>query len=195
MPALHDKPNRRTAACLRGLGFALLLVAWPAAAVEVVVEGLPLALRQPVLAQLSIEQQKGESGLSQTAIQVLHARAAQEIRAALQLRGYYRAEVTSELTRSETGYVARYRVELGPPLRIGVLDLQVTGDGLSDPAVVALLKDFPLHQGDVLDQEAYEAAKARLTRLGADRGYFDAALTRHEVQVDLAAYTASVSLH
>ena len=195
MPALHDKPNRRTAARLRRLGFALLLVAWPAAAVEVVIEGLPLALRQPVLAQLSIEQQKNESNLSPTALQVLHARAAQEIRAALQPRGYYRAQVTSELTRNETGYVARYRVDLGPPLRIGVLDLQVTGDGVADPAIAALIKDFPLRQGDVLDQERYEAAKARLTRLGADRGYFDATLTRHEVQVDLAAYTASVTLH
>jgi hypothetical protein len=52
MPASHDKPTRCATACLRGLGFVtLLLVAWPVAAVEVVVEGLPLALREPVLAQ------------------------------------------------------------------------------------------------------------------------------------------------
>jgi len=195
MPASHDKPIRRTAACLRSLCFALLLVAWPAAAIEVVVEGLPLALRQPVLEQLSIEQQKNESGLSPTAIRVLHARATREIRAALQPHGYYRAQVTSELTHTETGYLARYRVDLGEALRIGDLDLQVTGDGLADPAIAALLKNFPLRQGDVLDHERYEAAKARLTRLGAELGYLDATLTRHEVQVDLVAYTASVTLH
>jgi translocation and assembly module TamA len=129
------------------------------------------------------------------AIRALHARAAGEIRAALQPRGYYRAQVTAELASGEEGYVARYRVEPGPALPIGVLDLQVSGDGLNDPAIATLLRDFPLRQGEVLDHERYEAAKARLTRLGADRGYLDAALTRHEVQVDLVAYTATVTLH
>jgi translocation and assembly module TamA len=195
MPASHDKSTRCATACLRGLGLVtLLLVAWPVAAVEVVVEGLPPALREPVLAQLSIEQQKNESGLSAVAIRAMHARAAGEIRAALEPRGYYRAKVVAELTSSKQGYVARYRVELGPALRIGVLDLQVTGDGLTDPAIAALLKDFPLRQGEVFDHERYEAAKASLTRLGADRGYLDATLTRHEVQVDLVAYTVSVAL-
>ncbi len=172
-----------------------MLFAWPAAALEVVVEGLPKVLREPVLAQLSIEQQKREPDLSQAAIWALHQRAEREIRAALQPRGYYRAEVIAELTSGEKGTVARYRVDPGPALRIGVFDLQVTGDGLSDPAIAALLKDFPLNQGEVLDHERYETAKERLARLGADRGYFDAALTRHEVQVDLMAYTASVALH
>lgn len=196
MPISHNKPTQRCAAWLRGLGFAtLLLGAWPAGAVEVVVEGLPSALRKPVLAQLSIEQQKNDPGLSAAAIRVLHARAAAEISTALQPRGYYRVQVASELTSGERGYVARYRVQPGPALRIGVLDLQVTGDGLDDPAIAALLKDFPLRQGDVLDHERYETAKTRLARLGADRGYLDAQFTRHEVQVDLAAYTASVALH
>jgi len=195
MPASHAKLTRY-AAWLRGLWFAMLLqVAWPAVAIEVVVEGLPRALRKPVLAQLSIEQQKRESGLSTAAIRVLHARAAEEIRTALQPRGYYRAKVAAEFKSGEQGYVARYRVELGPALRIGALDLQVTGDGLADPAIAALLKDFPLRQGEVLDHERYEAAKSRLTRLGADRGYLDATLSRNTVQLDLVAYTASVALH
>ena len=195
MPASHDKTTRCTAACLRSLWFATLLVAWPAAAIDVVVEGLPSALRKPVLEQLSIEQQKNESDLSPAAIRALHARAAEEIRAALLPRGYYRAQVTAKLTSGEQGFVARYRVELGEALRIGELDLQVTGDGLADPAIAALLKNFPLRQGEVLDHERYEAAKAQLTRLGADRGYLDAKLTRNTVQVDLVAYTASVALH
>ena len=195
MPVSHSKLTRY-AACRRGLWFAtLLLAAWPVAAIEVVVEGLPRALREPVLAQLSIEQQKNEPGLSAAATRALHARAAEDIRTALQPRGYYRAQVAAELTSGEEGYVARYRVELGPALRIGTLDLQVTGDGLADPAIAALLKDFPLRQGEVLDHERYEAAKSRLTRLGADRGYLDATLSRHAVQLDLVAYTASVALH
>lgn len=196
MPALHNRQARFTAAFLRGLWCAaLLLFASPAAALEVVVEGLPKALREQVLAQLSIEQQKREAGLNPAAIRALHLRAEGEIRAVLQPRGYYRAKVVAELTSGEKGPVARYRVDPGPPLRIGVFDLQVTGDGLNDPAIADLLKDFPLNQGEVLDHERYEAAKERLTRLGADRGYLDATLTRHEVQVNLVAYTASVALH
>jgi hypothetical protein len=82
MPASHSKLTRY-AACRRGLWFAtLLLVALPAAAIEVVVEGLPRALREPILAQLSIEQQKNEPGQSAAVIRALHARAAEEIRTA-----------------------------------------------------------------------------------------------------------------
>ena len=196
MRAQHHQRTRNTTACLRGLWCGvLLLAAGPAAAIEVVVEGLPSQLRESVLAQLSIEQQKKESGLSPAAIRALHARAAGEIRAALQPRGYYRAQVTAELTSNKKGFTARYRVQPGPALHIGVLDLRVTGDGMADPEIAALLGDFPLRQGEVLDHERYEAAKSRLTRLGADRGYLDATLSRHEVQVDLEAYTASVALH
>jgi translocation and assembly module TamA len=175
---------------------ALLLFAAPTvAAIEVSVEGLPKALQEPVLAQLSIEQHKRETGLSPAAIRALHTRAVGEIRAVLKPRGYYRVQVDAELTSGEKDYVARYRVDLGPALPIGTLDLRVTGDGLNDPMIAALLKDFPLRQGEALDHERYETAKEQLTRLGADRGYLDAVLTRHEVQVDLVAYTANVVLH
>ncbi len=195
----HDKPIRCAARRLRGLcGAALLLLAAaPAHALEltVVVDGVPLALREAVLAQLSIEQQKSEPGLSAAAIRALHARAPGEIRAVLEPHGYYRARVHSELTHGEDGYYARYRVEPGEALRIGVLDVRVTGDGLTDPPIAALLADFPLRPGDVFEHERYETAKSRLTRLGAERGYLDATLTRHTVEVDLTAYTARVALH
>lgn len=190
------KQQERTARHIwRWLGSLLLLVASPATALEVVVEGLPPALRESVLAELSIEQQKTDEDLSPTAMRALHARAAQEIRTALEPRGYYRATVQATLERREQDWHAHYRVAIGPALRITSLDLRVTGAGLNDPPFAEFMTKFPLHQGAVFDHEQYEVAKQRLLTLGADRGYFDAVLNRHTVEIDLNVYTANVALH
>ena len=55
--------------------------------------------------------------------------------------------------------------------------------------------DFPLKKGTPFDHERYEAAKKKLLRLGVERGYFDAELSRHTVEIDALTNAAVVSLH
>ena len=166
--------------------------AWSA---EVTIEGIPMRLDKHVRASLSIVQEADTAGLSPAAIRALHRRAREEIRTALEPYGYYRAEVDAELMRGDADWIATYRVNLGPAVRIRRLDVRVTGAGEDDPEFVALLARLPIREGDVLEHPNYESARNQLTTLAAERGYFDARLERREVRVDIERASAEVALH
>jgi len=178
------------------LTILLPLAAHPAGArVEVVVEGVSEAAQRNILEHLGIEQQKNVPDLSDGRIRRLHEKAPDEIRLALQPFGYYRPAIEAELTPTETGWRARYRVDPGPAVPIRELDLRLSGDGSGDDRFQALMQKFPIRQGDSLNHVVYEDSKRALQNLAAERGYLDARFTRQEVRVDLEAYATSIALH
>jgi translocation and assembly module TamA len=168
------------------------LSAQPNLTVEV--SGVSGAERDNVLLMLSIEQQKTHPDLSDGRIRRLHARSPEEIAQALAPFGFYRVVTESELTQTEQGWSARYRIEPGPPLPIGKVDVGISGEAAHDPAFRELLDAPPLSEGDTFNHTLYEKWKRELQRLADERGYFQAKFTTHSVQVDLAAYTATVEL-
>jgi len=184
---------------LRLLLFALLAIAAArasaAVSLNIEIEGLTGRPLENARALLSIEQHKDSPLLSTSWIRRLHARAPNEIKQALAAFGYYRPLIHGELEEGPAGWVARYRVDPGPPLPVAKLDLHLTGVGSEDAEFQRLLAEFPLREGDVLDHERYEQGKRLLQKLATERGYFEADFTLHEVHVDLEAYTATIALH
>lgn len=162
---------------------------------QVNVEGLSGALADHVAAQLSMLRASDGELPAPSRIRWLHARAADEIRLALQPFGHYRPVVDADLRRDGPHWIATYRVEPGERVPIGIVDLRISGEAAEDSAFAALQQGFPLVAGEPLDHARYEAAKRGLLTLAAERGYFDAALTRSEVRVSLETYRAEVTLH
>lgn len=169
-------------------------VVW-GAQLRVTVEGVKGVLRDNVLAYLRIYQERENRDLSPASIRRLHDAAPSEIRTALQPFGYYRSRLNATLNQDESGWLARYDIEVGEPIPVAVLDVQVLGEGSTDPEFRRLLDEFPLTLNGALDQTHYEAAKRNFQRVAAERGYFDQRFTRHEIQIDLDAYKARVYLH
>ncbi len=190
---------RYTAYAVRALALLPLLLAWSASvsaasAIEVAVEGVDAALRDNVLLFLSIQQQKNLPEISDNRIRLLHALAPGEIRAALQPFGYYQPRIDSTLVSREGHWLATYIIDLGAPVRIAQLDVQIEGEASSDPEFRQRLASLPIKQGDILVHARYEEAKRTLQNLGSQRGYFDAELLRSEVRVDPVNNSASVTL-
>lgn len=183
----------------RSLFLVLLLFALPlsayAAAVQVVIEGVSGELLENVRASLSIEREKEQPALSEARIRRLHGLAPDEIRRALQPFGYYRPQIESELVRKDSALTARYRIVPGPPIRLSNIDLRLSGAGTEDTAFQRLIENFPIREGETLNHAEYEKAKRALQDLAAERGYLNAQLTRHEVQVNLAQYEAQAIIH
>lgn len=183
----------------RHLLLALLLLAAPlpalAVEVKVVVEGVTGAVRDNVLAFLSIAHEAAERDLTAARARRLHAQAPEEIRRALQPFGYYRPQIQSDLTPADTTLTVRYRIDPGQPIPLADLDLQITGAGSEDPAFRALLADFPLRAGAPLNHADYEAAKRALQDLATERGYLEATMPRHQVLIDLQRYEARAAIH
>lgn len=162
--------------------------------VTVEVSGVSGEERDNVMLLLSIEKQKSHPDLSDGRIQRLHTKARKEIEEALAPFGYYRVSVDAELSQTQTGWLASYRIDPGPPLPIAAMDVSVTGAAADDPAFRELLAPPPLKIGDAFKHSVYEQWKRDLQRLADERGYFQATFSRHSVRVDLEAYVAKVEL-
>ncbi len=159
--------------------------------VKIDIVGVSGALKNNVVASLSIADKKKRKRATPEVLRHLHSRAEGEIRRALQPYGYYRPIVESELVTGST-WTARYRIDPGPPILVDTVLVEVTGEGARDAKYQKLIRAFPLHKGSVLLHPAYEAAKTAFETAAAEGGYLDASFIENEIVVDLEKYTASV---
>ncbi len=160
--------------------------------VTVEVKGLERDLKTNVLAFLSVEQEKKRESLSASRLRLLHKRAEAEISKALQPFGYFKSRVDARLEQDEQRFKLIYQVTPGPQIRLKEVDFQILGEGKQDPLFSPA---FPLTEGNVLDQALYEKAKQDLMSATVEAGFLNARYIRHQVRVDLDAYSASIQLH
>lgn len=168
--------------------------AW-ALSLTVKVEGLDQKLHDHVLSYLDINREQANADLTPARLQRLHERATEQIKTALQVYGYYQARVKSELRQEDQSWVATYTIELGDPIRIESVDLQVSGEGQDNPEIKAALAKFPITKGQALEQPRYDQARDALFRTAIEQGFLDAQYVTRELRVDLHTYTAAVILH
>jgi translocation and assembly module TamA len=173
---------------------AWLLVPVPAFGLNVTVkvDGLASQLKDNVLAYLSVEQEKSRKTLNEARLRLLHDRAEQEIRDALQPFGYFKPLITGTLEQTEQGYLLTYKIQPGPPMRIIEVDFQVMGEGAENPKIS---EGFSVQPNSILDQGVYENAKQDLLIDTIERGYLDAKYLQHRILVDLPTNTAKITLH
>jgi translocation and assembly module TamA len=152
---------------------------------------------EQVLASLSLEQQKNQPRLSASRIQRLHKQASEEIQRALQPYGYYRVQVSAKLmppTAGQTIWQAKYVIDLGPPLKLSAVAIQILGEGGQDPEFQKLLTNLPVKVGDTVNHPNYEKSKSLLREIAEERGYFEAQFTKHQLLIEERAYIASIVL-
>ena len=177
-------------------GLAFLLVSMsPARAVELVVEvdGLSGDLEKNVRATLGILQENAER-MSESRLRRLHLQAEADIEQALRPFGYYTPRIDSALTPRQAGWLARYRIDPGEPVRVADVVVRLAGAGQNDPALRKVAESFPLKSGDVADHRRYEEGKTRLRRRALSNGYLDADFDPAELRIDPAAGQAEILL-
>ncbi len=176
---------------------SLLWLPLPAVALSltVTVEGVEGQEHKNVLALLGIYQEQKDKALTVPRLLALHRRAPEQIRNALAPFGLYRVRVQDSLEQPQGGrerWVATYRIDPGPPVKVARVDYRITGPGADNPAFP---KQFPMQPGDVLLHVDYEHAKGEITAIASEQGYLDAELVRHIVLVDPVAYDAQIEFH
>ncbi|NKE73225.1 autotransporter assembly complex protein TamA [Candidatus Manganitrophus noduliformans] len=172
--------------------FWLPPAAWGEEKITVEIEGVEGALLENVQAYLSLEEPP--SPLTESTLRRFYRQAPEEIHQALQALGYYQPRIDSELTRAEERWVARFKIDPGPPVRVARIDLTVTGEGRGDSAFDELLAEIPLREGETFHHGEYERTKEMLQNLAAERGYFDARFMTHRAAVDLVKNEAAVEI-
>ena len=170
-------------------------LAAPSAAVDLSIDQLSYLEKQSVLASISLYQQRQSPFLTQLYVQKLQHQGEDEIRAALQALGFYRSKINSRLQSDAADqWTVFYEVEVGPPVPIKDLQIDLLGEGRSNENIQKWISEFPLRVGDTLDQQKYEAAKKELMRILGNYGYLQFHLQKHQIQIDLKDYGATISL-
>ena len=188
-------PRRRAKLAALALGALVLAGAARAATVTVEIEGLDEALAANARAHLSLVTYASVPDLNETNIRALHARAPQELLAALEPFGYYSPKIESSLTFDGTQWVADYKVTPGEPVIVRKVEITLAGPGAEEPALVTVRDESPVREGSVLRHDEYERTKESLVATAAEHGYRDARLMESRIEVDPAGHAASIVLH
>ena len=117
-----------------------------------------------------------------------------KIRTALEPFGYYKALVTVKAEPAGERYRLLVKVVPGEPVRLTDVKVTLTGHGFEERRLKRRVAAFPLHKGDVLQQQRYEEAKAALKLRAQELGYLDADFSRHEIRIAKPATTATIEL-
>lgn len=122
---------------------------------------------------LSISHLKNDAYPAQT--NFLFERAETELQNTLKTQGYYQAQIQSELERLDDVTRAQFEIDLGSPVKIRKLDLQIIGPG-RDLRVWQQYRQFDLRLkiGQVFKHKNYSDTLRDLTNIALDQGYMDA---------------------
>jgi translocation and assembly module TamA len=199
---MRPVPRLLAAAALYLSAVLATLPARAATVNRVDIRGLDEAMTANVSDALSLVDAIGKD-LSGRRLAYLVREAEAETREALEPFGYYSPEITVERIRgadtdgngSADSNVVVITVVPGEPVRVRRADVAIAGDGSDDRYLEEELAAFRPNVGDVFDHEVYEAAKARITRRLAERGYFDADFSDRRVEVTRAEHAADIFLH
>jgi translocation and assembly module TamA len=162
--------------------------------IRVDVEGVDGAIRENVLAYLSLQRYATLENLDPDLVARLVQRAEGEVTDALRPFGYYEPKVKTDLSGDAKRWFARIVVTPGEPVLLADVDLQIDGDGRDEPFLREVLDNERLEPGQPLNHGTYEQVKGELQRRAAANGYLDAHFSRSQLLVDPGQRTAVVRL-
>ncbi|WP_133479819.1 autotransporter assembly complex protein TamA [Cognatilysobacter segetis] len=163
--------------------------AWAARIARVDISGVDTIIETNIRQSLTISDETGED-ITDRRLDYLIKQVEPETRGALEPFGYYAPTV--RVTRD--GEVLRIDVTPGPPVTVRRESVRVDGAAGDDAPVREDVDAFRPIAGEILDHAVYEASKTRISRVLAERGYFDADLTAHRVEVTRATQSADIDL-
>jgi translocation and assembly module TamA len=193
----HGARARNRVSPVRGGFVALLALAWcgvtlAADRIRIEIEGVERPIADNVRSYLTLSRYLQRDDLTDPQVRRLADRAVDEATDAMRPFGYYAPSVRSRTTRDEENWIVRLFIVPGEPVRLGVVDIAITGPGETDTTLRSVIHNSTVKPGVRLEHTAYERLKLELLRSAQERGYLDANLERHELLVDPEARTADV---
>ncbi|MDH4000484.1 MAG: BamA/TamA family outer membrane protein [Xanthomonadales bacterium] len=182
---------------LFSIWLAAMLLAASAVAdeLELVVNGVDGDMLKNVQARTQSFRIEGNTRLSRRRLEGIMADAELQAAAALRPFGYYHAETRSELIAvAERSWRIVLTVDKGPPIIISDYSVRLTGDGSADQGLLDWQADWPLTDGQVLNQVRWEELKEAALRLCSAHGYLNARFSEQQIRLDLLNNQASLVL-
>jgi translocation and assembly module TamA len=152
------------------------------------------ALRNVLLKAIELRAIRKKTDSTEAQIRRLYRRAPAQITTALEPFGYYQAKVVPSLSRKTEQYRAVFAVALGSRTVLESVDFKISGAAELDKTVAAAWRKTSLKPQAFLDHGQYETAKGEVQRALMGRGYLDAELVEHRIEIERAESKARVIL-
>ncbi len=153
------------------------------------------AVRVALLKAVELRGLKRRADATDAQIKRLFQKAPRQLATALEPFGYYQAKIRPDLSFADGKYNAVFDIALGPQAKIVAVDYQMLGAASTDESVAKAWRKHGLQADTLLSHPRYELAKTEIQRALVSRGYLDAELIEHRVDVTRANATAAVKLH
>jgi translocation and assembly module TamA len=157
--------------------------------VSVTLVGIPESIQAEIRQSLPL---KEKSNLTRVQARLLYQQSFSEIHEALKPLGYYKAEITGNLSKENA---ATFNVNLGTPITLKSVDISIQGEGRNDKVFQRAIKASNLTPGIILKHAQYQTLKEQLLNIATQRGYFDAKFEKSEIQLQLNQNEANIVIH
>jgi translocation and assembly module TamA len=124
----------------------------------------------------------------------LFAEADAEIREALEVAGYYNAEIVKELGEEEGCWQASFSVTAGRPVIVRNISIEIDTGAVPDDKLQKVVAQCDLQPGDVFQHVKYDSCRRRIAQVAESRGYFSKEFVARRVDVYPDEYAADVTL-
>ena len=118
-----------------------------------------------------------------------------EIREALEVIGYYHAEIEKQLIPGDDCWQASFVITLGKPTLIRTVSINIDSSGEKNDLLTKAVDECALQPGDILQHARYDACRRNIMRTAKRQGYFDAVFTERRIDVYPAEHAADIKLH
>ncbi len=167
---------------------AVMLCALPAQADQLVINGIDGELAENV--KLVAGELPQDERLLDLYIELMPSQA----RKALAAYGYFEPEVDVQRTIVDNETIVTVNVNVGSPVRITSINVEVTGPGATDSLFQDVQRRMPLIKNAVFLSGDYEATKSMLIDAAQAKGYFDFKFITNTVLVSRTDRSAVINL-
>lgn len=164
---------------------------------DVSINGVDKQIQTNILAYLSLDEEN--CGSPDWRVRRLFNDAEKEIRAALEVIGYYDVEIEKTLKTGDTCWQANFVIKLGQPVVLRKVSIEISSDDIQgetqDTGLTKAVEECILRTGDVLQHASYDACTRRIARIARERGYFAAEFIERRIDVYPDQHAADITLN
>jgi len=160
---------------------------------EVTITGVEPQILDNILAYLRLDNEACDAPAWR--LRRLFIEAEDEIREALEVVGYYNAEIDKQFETGETCWQANFVITPGQPVVLRSISIVIDTDGAQDSELENVVQQCALNAGDILQHAGYDACRRNITQTATARGYFAAEYTERRIDVYPDEYAADITLY
>ncbi|MCF7981966.1 MAG: hypothetical protein K9K86_08270, partial [Pseudomonadales bacterium] len=159
---------------------------------KLTIQNVPKEVEENIANHLVLEDERCD--ISERRARTISRAANDKIQEALRAIGYYQATWQKKLTFEEKCWQLNISVDLGNPIIIKDIQVEILGQAQQDPVFTKFVKETPLKKGSKLNHGEYENYKRTLQKLALQYGYPESRYLKQQLRVSIERLSAEVHL-